>query len=640
MEFIGRDNFLCQLRSWLGDPRAAVRLLTGIGGLGKTSIAYHFAEEVIDLRAGQVEKIVWLTAKKRTFSALRGVMVEASRTDFHDAHSLYASLLSNLGYDPLFDDDEPTNADLLEAIHEALSCYNCLVFIDDVDSLPPDDQRDVLFSLSNIAARTINGSSTPSRILFTSRVDLGVPPATVIKVNGFDETEFKEYVASLSIALEVPLRNYELDEDFYKATSGSPLFAAAVLRLVKLGTSIQDSITRWRGEDGEDVRRFAFARELERLSPSSGRLLYAVCLLGRTTTVELSAVLEVSTSSISTSIASLQSFHLIATNLTGKSGASISAPDDVTLTMDVLKKHLGTSAETVERACSNARRAVESRRDEIAQSIGQIVGLWKIDDHKPALIVAERLAQQNPKNGDVACLLATALLKPGIEKWAEADEWFTKANKLKCTRPEMIEGWIVAKDKQEDWSELLDLTAKTVSTRSGSDRVLAANVKATQELIKLSRVRGDRVRRIELCRRAIETINSRLAFGRMGHTDREDSYRHKFNFARTYLDDVTAASSKQGDMITVFDAMVWLVEQDVFLSEFVIRGAHALAVWWSDVEGRPYIDDRAISLLKRSLSRLSNVQRVLERNSKGDIADQTKAISDDLAYRAAKMVAA
>ena len=161
----------------------------------------------------------------------------------------------------------------------------------------------------------------------------------------------------------------------------------------------------------------------------------------------------------------------------------------------VLRKHLGNGAEAVEVACSRARTAVESRRDQIAQAIGQIVSLWKSNDYKDALVVAERLAQSNPQNGDVACLYGTALLKPGIEDWAKADEMFARAEKFSCTRPELIEGWIVAKQRQEDWAGLLALTAQTVSTRHGYDAVLAANIKATQELIKLARVRGDRSRR-------------------------------------------------------------------------------------------------------------------------------------------------
>lgn len=638
VHFIGRDAFLSQLRAWLGDSRSAVRLLTGIGGLGKTSIAYKFAEEVVDLRAGRVEKLVWLTAKRRTFSALRGMIVETSRTDFDDATSLYKVLLDSLGYEPLFEDDEPTDADLLEAIHEALSCYNCLIIIDDVDSLPPDDQRNVVFSLSGVAARTVDGSATPSRILFTSRIDLGVPPSMVIKINGFDQAEFGQYVLSLGEALGVPIRVSDIEHEFYSATSGSPLFAASILRLVKLGSALPDSLARWRGEDGEDVRRFAFERELQQLSHSAGRLLYAICLLGRTTTVELAAVLELSASSVTSSIASLQSFHLVATSLGSKSGTSINAPDDVTLTMDVLRKHLGNAAEVIEAACSRARTAVESRRDQIAQAIGQIVSLWKSNDYKDALIVAERLAQSNPQNGDVACLYGTALLKPGIEKWAKADEMFAKADKFSCTRPELIEGWIVAKQQQEDWAGLLALTAQTVSTRHGYDAVLAANIKATQELIKLSRIRGDRSRRIELCKRVIETITTRLNAGRMGHADREDFYKHKFNFTRTLLDDVTSASPKAGDKIAIFEVTTWLVDQEVFVSEFVARGVHALSLWWADVEARPYIDERAIQLLKRSLSRLAKVERTLERRGKDDVASEVKAISIDLSYRAAKLL--
>jgi hypothetical protein len=124
----------------------------------------------------------------------------------------------------------------------------------------------------------------------------------------------------------------------------------------------------------------------------------------------------------------------------------------------------------------------------------------------------------------------------------------------------------------------------------------------------------------------------------MGHADREEFYRHKFNFARMLLDDVASASPKSGDKIAIFEMMTWLVDQEVFVSEFVARGVHALSLWWDDVEARPYIDERATQLLKRSLSRLAKVERTLEHRGKDDVASEVKAISIDLSYRAAKLL--
>jgi len=53
----------------LADDFARVRLIAGEGGLGKTSLAYRFAEEVATRRVKPFEQVVWLTAKKRQFIA-------------------------------------------------------------------------------------------------------------------------------------------------------------------------------------------------------------------------------------------------------------------------------------------------------------------------------------------------------------------------------------------------------------------------------------------------------------------------------------------------------------------------------------------------------------------------------------------
>lgn len=411
VEFVGREGYLASLRGWLSDHRSPVRLLTGIGGLGKTSIAYRFAEEVVDTRAGEIEQLVWLTAKARTFSALRGSIVESSRVDFSNARTLYRVILSHLGYEPDWEDDEPTNIELVEAIVEALSTYRCLVIVDDVDSLSADDQREVVYTLSSAAIRTVSGDVVPSRLLFTSRIDQGVAPANAIKIEGFERDEFATYINGVAYRFKVSLPPQVSFEQFYTATSGSPLFGASVLRLVRLGTSLPDALDRWRGEEGVEVRRFAFERELRQLPDAAARLLYAICLLDETTNLELSQILELSPTSIASSVASLQSFHLVVTQLNSKATATIKAPDDVALTRDVLEKHLGSGAGQVQSSCASARTRTENSKKKIASRIGQTIALWKAGLPSESLLEAERLSKEFPSNGDVTCLLATALTR-------------------------------------------------------------------------------------------------------------------------------------------------------------------------------------------------------------------------------------
>lgn len=234
IRFVGREEVLSQLRSWIMDKKSPVRLLTGIGGLGKTSAAYRFSEEIIETCAADVEWVVWLTAKEQTYSAVRGSIVEASRVDFRDLPSLIIAILDRLGARPIESEDEGVD-DLIENLAEALQIYSCFIVVDDVDSLSVDVQKEVIGTLFGVANRTIRDDLPPSRILFTSRMDHGLPPGSVIKMHGLLQHDFEDYVKETANKFSVPLpRDFDL-RSFFQATSGSPLFAASVLRLAKTG---------------------------------------------------------------------------------------------------------------------------------------------------------------------------------------------------------------------------------------------------------------------------------------------------------------------------------------------------------------------------------------------------------------------
>lgn len=55
---IGRDEVLADLWKWLADTFSPVKILSGLGGVGKTSIAYTFSERLIYRTAVHIDRLV------------------------------------------------------------------------------------------------------------------------------------------------------------------------------------------------------------------------------------------------------------------------------------------------------------------------------------------------------------------------------------------------------------------------------------------------------------------------------------------------------------------------------------------------------------------------------------------------------
>ncbi len=234
------------------------------------------------------------------------------------------------------------------------------------DSLQPDQQRAVVSALNGIALRTVGRDIPPSRILITSRIDQGLPDTAVTKITGLEERAFDQHVTNPCKTFNIPPIHGHILEDLFKATSGSPLFAASIVRLVKTGENLKEVVETWKGQEGEDVRRFAFEREVKRLSSPQAKLLYAVLLLGETSVADLAAVLEATPRVIRTRVSELQAYHLLATDVKTTGDTTIFPPSDLVAISEIVRKHLGLQAETVEQACARA----EEQSRATAKSVG------------------------------------------------------------------------------------------------------------------------------------------------------------------------------------------------------------------------------------------------------------------------------
>jgi hypothetical protein len=639
IEFVGREDSLAELRTWLTDVKTPVRLITGIGGLGKTTLAYRFAEEVTDTKASSIEWVVWLTAKEQTYSALRGEMVPTGKVDFDDLRTLYHAMLKALSHEFPIADEEPDIDELTDRVVEALSTYSCLVIVDDIDGLAPDQQKEVVSALNGIALRTVGRDIPPSRILMTSRIDQGLPPTAVTKIVGLGKEPFLRHVANLCTIFGIGNIEEPTLTELFEATSGSPLFASSIVRLVKSGENLQSVVETWKGQEGEDVRRFAFEREVKRLNTSQAKLLYAVLLLGETSVNDLASVLEITAKVVRTRIAELQAYHLLATTVKGTGDATIFAPSDLVSISEIVRNHLGAQAETVEQACAKAEEQRRATTRSVGLGIRGVVGLWEQKRFPEAVIFAKDLREKNPTDGDVASIFGAALLRVTPPRYNEADEALESARQLGCARPELLSDIITTKKALEDWPRLYVITKSVYSREYSKDIGLDAFLLACKRMIGIARDRNDDKRIADLGIEAVERISVKMERQRVEPSYFQSLSSSRFDFAREYIHSLQKLYPRNGDKLNVFDGVFRLSEAGVVLTDLVRIGLDGLRSWWKDVEQRPFIDHTAIDILGRQIRRMERLEsKTREIQPGGNLAAQISALSHDLAYRGAQLV--
>ena len=266
-KFIGREADMSSLWEWLADKFSPVRLICGLGGVGKTSLAYHFSELFAYARPAQFDKLVWLGAKKKNWLASRDRYESPSRIDFFDVDGFLEKLAIELGCPEARVAEASDRQNLMELIVEQLEAFKFLVVVDDVDTLEDAEQQSIYHLVSTIFARA------KSKALMTARRNLGMPRGQYIELTGLEKDDFQEFVATKCRLLNIPFPatlNEGHREELFKTSGGSPLFVISILRLISLGVPVSTALNQWRGAVGEKVRDAAFSKEV---SSSSRRKL-------------------------------------------------------------------------------------------------------------------------------------------------------------------------------------------------------------------------------------------------------------------------------------------------------------------------------------------------------------------------------
>lgn len=463
LEFIGREEYLVTLWNWLTDIRNPVKVLTALGGTGKTAIAYEFCEQLVKARTEAFAKVIWLTAKSQTYAAILQQYVSTTRTDFTDVNSFLDSFLRELGcLDTDFADFDQLE-DKLDFAKDIIRDIPVFLVIDDLDSLDQDKQIELYSRIAQLFDQALSPKS-PSRVLFTSRLETSAGVNRIIKIHGFTHDETVEYTKSLVRHLDGSEtwgpKAIERVNEILDASKGSPIFIASILRLASFGDDLESVIENWRGRDGEEVRRFAFKREIDSLSYIDLRILYVLQLLAASTFEELMELVGEDRQSLQASLLRMSQFHLFAGNANPATGAQLSIPEPIRLMIQITegKLHSDDATELKKRA-ARVNRATDGQ-SAVGRRVRAIILLWRRKRVADALVEAKRAAKDYPSNGEISFILGRTYLLRAPPDFEAADEAFKEASLKKYDRPNLLEYWSLTRLKRGDIAGLIKITGK------------------------------------------------------------------------------------------------------------------------------------------------------------------------------------
>lgn len=358
-------------------------------------------------------------------------------------------------------------------------------------------------------------------------------------------------------------------------------------------------------------------------------------LLGQTTILELEGVLDASTSGVRRWINGLQAYHLLAMSAKGSGGPLLSAPDDLALTKDLLRAHLGLAAQDVEKAVARVRAAAERSAADIGVIVGQVVGLWRRRQFEEALIVAREAVARHSSNGDLLCLLGNAYLNVSPPRNKEADRSFEEAYSRKCRRTELFEGWVRAKEGMQDWPGLLSTCTGAIRDAKASPLVVEAYARAATHIVSLATQRNDLPRAAEVAIEAVDTITSTFKKGKLPKADFDVLFAQRFAFARTYYSISERINVRPDDHVNVFEAVYTLSQSGVLLADLIRSGIDKLDSWWKAVELRHTVDRAPCTILNKCLSKAEHIERLLEKTKadNGQLVAHVQRVRLELAHR-------
>ena len=263
-DFFGRAEETNEVLDGIGHRRAWITVIDGIGGVGKSALALHCAEQVrntAERGENDFEHVIWASAKTERLIASG---VAELKPEFTDLQSLMHTILEVTGF------GDYQSQDPVALVKEILEISKTLLILDNLETVSDPDFYDFLQEVPS-----------PSKVLATTRIRLEGSQKNV-RLTALPIADAMELIRQLAGDLDSPELRAEGDqtlEGLINRVGGIPLAIKLAVGRIATGMPLAAYLDKLdSGAAQQDLLAFCFMESWSSLEDDAKRVLLGIVL--------------------------------------------------------------------------------------------------------------------------------------------------------------------------------------------------------------------------------------------------------------------------------------------------------------------------------------------------------------------------
>lgn len=162
-KFFGRTESIRRIKETLLEGGTFIASIDGVGGIGKTALAYYFCHEIL-VPENRFDYIVWLTSKKTVFDPFsKDTLIKRIDNNFYGTESLIDTTLQVVGLEEFIGEDFYVKRDFFE--RDVASKEKIFFVLDNLENVDDDE----FFKYITKGFNRLSGINRDLKVLTTSR---------------------------------------------------------------------------------------------------------------------------------------------------------------------------------------------------------------------------------------------------------------------------------------------------------------------------------------------------------------------------------------------------------------------------------------------------------------------------------------